>query len=127
MRDARISVLSIPVSDQDRSKRFYAEVFGFQVIMDSPFGEGMRWVMLRPPGGGAAITLVTWFAEMRPGSAQGTVLSVPDIEAAVAEMARRGLAIDAAAVEEAPWGRWVTIADPDGNSWVVQEDRPFHS
>lgn len=125
MRGARISVLSIPVLDQDRAKQFYAGVLGFQVIMDNPFGEGMRWVMLRPPGGGPAITLVTWFPEMRPGSVHGTVLSVPDIAQAVAEMGRRGLAVDAAKIEEAPWGRWVTIEDPDGNRWVVQEDRPL--
>jgi hypothetical protein len=25
-------------------------------------------------------------------------------------------------IESAPWGRWVTIEDPDGNGWVVQQD-----
>ena len=58
--------------------------------MDNQFGQGMRWVMQRPQGGGAAITLVTWFAEMRPGGVQGTVLSVPNLDEAVAEMGRRG-------------------------------------
>lgn len=122
---AHVSVVSIPVSDQERAKRFYQDKLGFEVVLDNPFGEGRRWVMLRPAGGGAAITLVTWFTEMAPGMVQGTVLAVPDLEAAVADMARRGVAIDPAAIEEAPWGRWVTIEDPDGNSWVVQEDRPF--
>ena len=68
MRGAQVSVVSIPVADQERAKKFYVEVLGFDVVVDNPFGEGMRWVMLRPPGGGAAITLVTWFPEMRPGS-----------------------------------------------------------
>ena len=40
--------------------------------MDSSFGDGdMRWVMLRPPGGGTAITLVTWFELHAARLAQG--------------------------------------------------------
>ena len=47
----------------------YAEMLGFTVAMDTTFGnDGMRWVMLRPPGGAPAITLVTWFDTMSPGS-----------------------------------------------------------
>lgn len=125
MESAFLSVVSIPVADQDRAKKFYTGIFGFELVMDREFGEGMRWVMLRPPGGGAAITLVTWFPEMRPGSVQGSVLSVPDIGAALSELRRRGAPLADAAVEEAPWGRWITLEDPDGNSWVIQEDRPF--
>jgi catechol 2,3-dioxygenase-like lactoylglutathione lyase family enzyme len=56
-----IEVISVPVRDQDVAKKFYAETLGFTVAMDSAFGDGMRWVMLRPPGGESAITLVTWF------------------------------------------------------------------
>ena len=125
MQGAQVSVVSIPVSDQERSKAFYAGVLGFDVVMDNQFGEGLRWVMLRPQGGGAAITLVTWFPEMAPGSVQGTVLAVPSLEAAIAAMVERGLQAGDLKVEEAPWGRWVTIEDPDGNGWVVQEDKPL--
>ena len=125
MQGAQVSVVSIPVSDPERSKAFYAERLGFQVALDNTFGEGMRWIMLRPAGGGAAITLVTWFSEMPPGSVQGTVLSVPDLEGAMRELKARGLDLDGAEVEEAPWGKWITIEDPDGNGWVVQQDAPF--
>ena len=60
-----LEVISVPVSDQDRAKSFYAEKLGFSVEMDSTFGDGgMRWVMLRPPGSGTAVTLVTWFETM---------------------------------------------------------------
>ena len=63
-----LQVVSVPVSDQDRARQFYADVLGFSTEIDSQFGEGMRWVMLRPPGGGTAITLVTWFDAMPAGS-----------------------------------------------------------
>lgn len=29
-------------------------------------GDGARWLRLTPPGGGADVTLVTWFADVTP-------------------------------------------------------------
>jgi catechol 2,3-dioxygenase-like lactoylglutathione lyase family enzyme len=117
-----IEVISVPVSDQDAAKKFYSETLGFTVAMDTTFGdEGMRWVMLRPPGGGAAITLVTWFDTMSPGSQRGTVLGCNDIEQTAADLRARGLSFFEDAIQEAPWGRWLTFGDPDGNAWVLQQ------
>ncbi len=117
-----IEVISVPVRDQDVAKKFYAEALGFTVAMDSAFGDdGMRWVMLRPPGGGSAITLVTWFDTMSPGSQRGTVLGCDDIDQTAADLRARGLSFFEEAIQEAPWGRWLTFGDPDGNSWVLQE------
>ena len=123
MEASQISVVSIPVSDQDRAKAFYVDVLGFEVQVDTPMGEGARWVMLRPRGGGASIALVTWFPRMQPGSLSGTVLSVGGIEEAVNHLRERGARAADAQIQEAAWGRWVTIQDPDGNGWVIQENR----
>jgi catechol 2,3-dioxygenase-like lactoylglutathione lyase family enzyme len=113
---------SCPSRSQERAKKFYADVLGFTVEMDATFGDGsMRWVMLRPPGGGAAITLVTWFEEMSPGSLRGTVLGCDDLENAVADLAGRGITFNEDTTAEAPWGRWRTFTDPDGNGWVLQQ------
>jgi catechol 2,3-dioxygenase-like lactoylglutathione lyase family enzyme len=119
-----IAVVSIPVSDQERAKRFYAEKLGFTVRMDGPFGEGMRWIMLQPPGGGTSITLVTWFDSMLAGSLKGTVLGCDDLEATLAELTARGVTFNEENIQEAPWGRWKTLDDPDGNSWVLQQNNP---
>ncbi len=117
-----IEVISIPVSDQDRAKEFYSGVLGFTAEMDSSFGDGgMRWVALRPPGGGTAITLVTWFDEMAAGSLRGTVLGCDDVEQTAAALRERGLSFHEDEVVEAPWGRWLTFSDPDGNGWVLQQ------
>jgi catechol 2,3-dioxygenase-like lactoylglutathione lyase family enzyme len=118
-----IEVISVPVTDQDVAKKFYAETLGFAVQMDNTFGEdgSMRWVMLRPPGGGVAITLVTWFDTMTPGSQRGTVLGCDDVEATAADLRERGLSFHEDTVQEAPWGRWLTFDDPDGNAWVLQQ------
>jgi catechol 2,3-dioxygenase-like lactoylglutathione lyase family enzyme len=118
-------VVSVPVSDQDRAKQFYADVLGFSVAMDATFAGGsMRWVMLRPPGGGTAITLVTWFETMPAGALTGSVLGCDDLEQTLAQLSDRGVSFAEDEIQEAPWGRWKTFADPDGNGWVLQQDNP---
>jgi catechol 2,3-dioxygenase-like lactoylglutathione lyase family enzyme len=124
MAITNLSVFSVPVADQDRAKSFYAEKLGFSTEVDSSFGEGMRWVMLRPPGSGTAITLVTWFGTMPAGSLKGSVLSCDDLDKTLADLAARGVGFNEDEVQEAPWGRWKTFDDPDGNGWVLQQDNP---
>jgi catechol 2,3-dioxygenase-like lactoylglutathione lyase family enzyme len=121
MEGAFIGIVSIPVSDTQRARDWYGEVLGFRVEHDEVMDGDMRWIMLRPAGGGAAITLVTWFPTMVPGSMKGTVLSVPDIEAMAAHLRAEGALDDGAEINDAPWGRWVAVDDPDGNGWVVQQ------
>jgi predicted enzyme related to lactoylglutathione lyase len=121
VQEASIGIISVPVRDPQRAKDFYEQVLGFRVEHDQVMDGGMRWVMLRPSGGGAAITLVTWFETMSPGSMKGTVLNVADIEAAVTRLRSHGALPEGTQVNEAPWGRWVSVDDPDGNSWVIQQ------
>jgi catechol 2,3-dioxygenase-like lactoylglutathione lyase family enzyme len=119
-----LEVISVPVSDQDRAKSFYCDKLGFSVQMDGSFGEGMRWVMLRPPGSATAITLVTWFDTMPAGSMKGAVLGCDDLDKTLADLAARGVSFAEDEIQEAPWGRWKTFDDPDGNGWVLQQSNP---
>ena len=119
-----LEVVSVPVSDQDRAKRFYVDALGFAVLMDSSFGDGMRWVMLRPPGASTGVTLVTWFDTMPAGSMRGAVLGCDDLEQTLGELTARGVTFNEPDIQEAPWGRWKTFDDPDGNGWVLQQDNP---
>jgi catechol 2,3-dioxygenase-like lactoylglutathione lyase family enzyme len=115
-----VQVFSLPVTDQDRSRAFYVDVLGFELLADTEMGPGMRWVQVRPPGGSTSITLVTWFETMVPGSSKGTVLETDDLDGDVSRLRDLGVAIPGD-VEEAPWGRFVTFDDPDGNGIVLQE------
>jgi predicted enzyme related to lactoylglutathione lyase len=116
----RIRFVSVPVSDQDRAKAFYAETLGFTVTADNPNGNVGRWIDLEIPGGGAGITLVTWFKEMPPGSMKGLVLQVDDMDASVAEWSARGLQLTSEP-KDTEYGRFATFDDPDGNGWVLME------
>ena len=114
----RIEVLSLPVTDQDRAKDFYVGALGFELVADNQMGPAQRWVQVRPEGGQTSITLVTWFATMPPGSLKGLVIQTDDLDGDVKALAARGLEISE--IQSAPWGRFVTFDDPDGNGLILQ-------
>jgi catechol 2,3-dioxygenase-like lactoylglutathione lyase family enzyme len=115
-----VQVLSLPVSDQDRARDFYVGVLGFELLQDIEMQPGMRWVQVAPRGGATTLTLVTWFDSMPAGSNRGLVLETDDLDADVERL--RGLGQDFPdGIQQQPWGRFVTLADPDGNGLVLQE------
>jgi uncharacterized protein YndB with AHSA1/START domain/catechol 2,3-dioxygenase-like lactoylglutathione lyase family enzyme len=119
-----ITVISVPVTDQQTSKSFYLDQLGFTLVADAEQGENPngRWIQLAPPGGGATITLVTWFDDMRPGSCK-LVLGTADADEAHAELVGRGVKVSGEPRDEV-WGRYFGLDDPDGNNWLVIQHRP---
>jgi catechol 2,3-dioxygenase-like lactoylglutathione lyase family enzyme len=117
-----VQLFSVPVSDQDRSLHFYVDTLGFELVADTAMGPAMRWVQVRPKGSATALTLVTWFPTMVPGTLKGTVLETDALENDVAELRAKGVRVSD--IEAAPWGRFVTFDDPDGNGIVLQETAP---
>ena len=115
----RISIMSVPVSDQQAAKDFYMNVLGFTLIRDNPMGQNARWIQLSPLPGEASITLVNWFPSMPAGSMTGMVLEVDNLDESIAELSARGVATGP--IQPAAWGRMATFQDPDGNSWVLRE------
>jgi catechol 2,3-dioxygenase-like lactoylglutathione lyase family enzyme len=119
----QLAIVSVPVSDQDRAKKFYTEVLGFALGRDNAFRDNARWIEVKPTTDSpVTITLVTWFPSMPPGSLRGLVLLADDLGTTCELLRSRGLS-SASAVQTAPWGRYVTFSDPDGNGWVLQEAR----
>lgn len=120
--DWKIELVSIPVSDVDRAKAFYVDQVGFTDDHDVVVNENLRFVQLTPPGSACSIALGTGITEMAPGSQKGVQIVVPDADAARDEL--RGRGVDASEVDEQPWGRFVFFADPDGNTWALQQLPP---
>jgi catechol 2,3-dioxygenase-like lactoylglutathione lyase family enzyme len=112
-------IVSVPVSDQQRSKQFYCDVVGFELVREEPMGPGQSWIQLAPKGCLMTIALVTWFETMRPGGLQGVMLNVTDIERDHKELSARGLKL--AEIKQEPWGRYTTFQDPDGNGWILRQ------
>ena len=115
-----VQVFSLPVTDQDRARDFYVDVLGFELVNDLPMGPGMRWVQVRPPGGSTSITLVTWFDQMPAGSLQGLMFAVDNVDELAGALFAKGY-LESSDVAQEPWGRYVVLKDPDGNSIILQE------
>ena len=130
----KLEVLTIPVSDVDRSKNFY-ERLGWRLDADDAPLDGLRIVQFTPPHSPTSVNFGTGLTAAAPGSAL-VGLVVDDIEAAHDELVDRG--IDASDVwhgppfppearqpgvdpEHASYGSFCSFNDPDGNLWVVQE------
>jgi len=125
--DMKFEVAIIPVSDVDRSKRFYQDL-GWRLDADFIRSDESRAVQLTPPGSPSSIQLGS-------GLAARFYLVVDDIEAARAEFAARG--VDVSQIfhrgvgkdsrlggpdpERRSYASFITFNDPDGNNWLVQE------
>ncbi len=118
--DMRLELIPVPVSDVDRARAFYVEKVGFNLDHDHTVSEDLRFVQLTPPGSACSIAIGTGVATTSPGSAQGMLLVVSDINAARADLAGRG--VDISEVRDEGWGaRHAYFQDPDGNSWQLQQ------
>lgn len=112
-----ISIISIPVTDQERAKQFYIKL-GFELWADNQFNN-QRWVQLGFPGSATSITLVNWFESMQPGSIRGLVIDVEDIEAEIKRLTENGIHV--APIDNTPWGNFATVKDPDGNALSLHQ------
>ena len=131
--DYKLELVLIPVTDVDRAKAFYTEKLGFNLDVDHQPNEEFRVVQMTPPGSAASITLGIGITDATPGSYRGTHLVVTDIEAAHAELTGRGVEVsDIRHMTAEGWkpgvdpdhhryNSFADFADPDGNTWILQE------
>jgi catechol 2,3-dioxygenase-like lactoylglutathione lyase family enzyme len=138
MMHYELQVVTLPVSDVDTAKAFYVERAGFALDVDYHPDPSFRVVQLTPPGSACSIQIGVGLTNAPPGSARATVLAVTDIEAARADLEMRGVKVSEikhkSPVDD--WqGGWASqvdpqrrdyasfaeFADPDGNTWHLQE------
>jgi predicted enzyme related to lactoylglutathione lyase len=120
--DWKIELFAVPVTDVDRAKAFYVDQVGFNADHDHKVSDELRFVQLTPPGSACSICFGQGLTEAEPGSVRGIQMVVPDIEQAHADLTSRG--VDVSPIDDQAWGRFVYFADPDGNTWAVQQIPP---
>ena len=136
--DYQIQVLTISVSDVDKAAAFYIRQAGFTLDVDYHPASDFRVVQLTPPGSACSVQMGVGLTDAVPGSARATYLAVTDIEVAHRELTERGVSVSPVRHKSpvVDWkGDWqpgvdperrdyasvADFADPDGNTWVVQE------
>src|SRR5919198_5219773 len=120
--DWKLELVMVPVSDVDRAKSFYVDQVGFNPDHDHTVNEHIRFVQLTPRGSACSIAIGRGITSAKPGSIDGLLMVVPDVEVAHAELAGRGVPVSD--VQDLDWGRFVFFSDPDGNRWSVQQLPP---
>ena len=133
MTELKLELVLLPVADVDRAKAFYVEQLGFSLDVDHQPSEEFRVVQMTPPGSACSIPIGIGITDAEPGSYRGTHLVVTDLEAARAELVGRGVEVSeirhmtpegwqpGADPEHARYNSFADFADPDGNTWVLQE------
>jgi catechol 2,3-dioxygenase-like lactoylglutathione lyase family enzyme len=131
--DYKLELLLLPVSDVDLAKAFYIDKAGFTLDVDHRAGDHFRVVQLTPRGSACSISIGIGLTDAPPGSVRGTHLVVRDIVAARDELVGRGVEISEIRhleptgwvpgpdPERSDYGSFADFADPDGNTWVLQE------
>ena len=136
--DYQLQVITLSVSDVDEAAAFYTRQAGFTLDVDYHPVPGFRVVQLTPPGSACSVQLGAGLTDAAPGSARATCLVVADIEAARAELVARGVKVSdirhkspvetwaggwapGADPERRDYASFADFADPDGNTWVIQE------
>lgn len=137
--DMKLEVIVIPVSDVDRAKRFYVGM-GWRVDADFTNGDRWRVVQVTPPGSACSFFFGKGLTKVTPGSVQGLLLMVDDIDAARAELIGCGVGVSdvfhfegglhftgtqgrapGPDPERRSYFTFASFDDPDGNGWVLQE------
>jgi catechol 2,3-dioxygenase-like lactoylglutathione lyase family enzyme len=131
--DMKLEVISIPVSDVDRSKSFY-ESLGWRLDADFDPGNGVRVVQFTPTHSECSIGFGSGgVLKAEPGSIERMELVVSDIEAAREDLIGRGVEVSdffhrdesgfqpGLHPERQSYSSYATFSDPDGNGFILQE------
>jgi catechol 2,3-dioxygenase-like lactoylglutathione lyase family enzyme len=129
----RFEVTRLPVADVDRAKAFYQRL-GWRLDIDFKPTPDSRGVQFTPPGSPASIQFGEGPISAMTGPLDGMILVVDDIEKARDDLIARGAEVSGIWHQAPGQGREpgvdperrsylsrATFADPDGNTWQLQE------
>ena len=119
----RVNFVSVYVSDQERSKRFFLEQLGFKLMIDERFPSGYRWIEVAPPDGAAILTLVKPIPGLNQdhfvGNSGMVTFLTEDVEAKYREWSGRGVSFSMPPQTPAWGGTYCAFHDPDGNTFAL--------
>ena len=99
--DLNLEVVTLNVTDIDRAKGFYQNL-GWRLDADFAIGDDFRIVQFTPLHSQCSIQFGRGRTNAAPGSAQGLILVVSDIDAARDDLVRRGVDVSEVAVRKPP-------------------------
>ena len=120
-KTTRVLSVSIPVVDQDAAIRFYTEVLGCELTVDTEVWPGARLVEVLPPGSDVALVLLPPDSPIPVAVRLGT----SDAQEAHDRIRAAGVTLhndEVLRLEGVP--PMFAFTDPEGNELVYLQDRP---
>jgi serine phosphatase RsbU (regulator of sigma subunit)/catechol 2,3-dioxygenase-like lactoylglutathione lyase family enzyme len=119
----RLHFVSVYVSDQERSLRFFVDKLRFTVVTDVRFASGSRWIEVAPPDGTAVLALVLPMAgfneEKLVGNSGLITFLTEDVDSTYREWSERGVHFTIPPQTPSWGGTFCRFVDPDGNSFAL--------
>ena len=114
----------VPVDDQERAKEFWTDRVGFEVVEDTQYGGGNRWLEVTPPDRGVILVL----SPREPGNARREVsdqlphsdvfFACTDIVATYRQLTARGVRFHTPPTQM-PFGWWALFEDHEGTRYAL--------
>jgi catechol 2,3-dioxygenase-like lactoylglutathione lyase family enzyme len=118
----QLGTVMVPVTDQDRALEFYLDKLGFEKRVDTPYGEGERWVEVAPPGAATTIAIVPPREGEPTGIETRVGFTTGDIDADHADLRARGVEADETVMRMGdPVPPMFFFRDQDGNRFLIVE------
>jgi catechol 2,3-dioxygenase-like lactoylglutathione lyase family enzyme len=128
LKSASIGAITLFTEDLARSKQFYQEAFGLPVLFEDENSAVFKFdnTVINVLAITAAPELVEpgAIASREAGARFVLTVGVDDVDAACAELARRGVKLLNGPMNR-PWGiRTASFTDPGGHIWELAQDLP---
>ncbi len=123
----RIGKITIYVNDQEEAKKFWTEKLNFTVKFEQPMGPNMKWLEVGP-GPDGFTTFVLYDKKLMHSQHPAAnvthpsiFLSTTDIVTTYNQMKTNG--VEVGGIMNMPYGKMLNFKDPDGNEYMLREDK----
>jgi lactoylglutathione lyase len=124
----RVGGITVFVSDQAQSLKFYTEQLGFNILVNVPY-KGGKWIEVAPPKSETTLSLMVpdermmssadvGYAKSLIGKSTGIWFYSDDIQTSYKEL--KGKGVNITIPEKQDWGGFLSrIRDPDSNTFTL--------
>jgi predicted enzyme related to lactoylglutathione lyase len=122
--------MNVSVNDLERSKKFWIEAIGFELVSDQEMGNE-RWIRVTPPHHNVVLVLggpnpfLAEFQRNLPTQLPNSPVffACDDIVKTHKELVARGVQFAQTPIKM-PFGWWALFCDPEGNRFALNQREP---
>lgn len=123
-----LAMTTLVVPDYDIARDFYVDALGFTLIADTDMGDGKRWLVVEPAGGGRLLLAKAADKAQRAavgnqtGGRVALFLQTDDFAECHKRFTAEGVTFHEEPRHE-PYGTVAVFSDPFGNRWDLIEPK----